>query len=375
MTNRLFTAPESAPQESSSRIEFRPGSINKNSGDNAAEVIINCIAYDLDEHISPTEAMEIFGKDFHGVDRIQNILGQYWYNQVPRINATREELEIAKKRGKRLVLMAQTLPDGTPATMEKIHEYREKVNTKSDPEKQWPALFYSPISGKLQLLGEALSGKSEPRKPKKRWYEDREWYTNQTPSFGWALVSNGILEGSGGKSLFERIEMCVEDLRAILSSMKDGRFSNYKAIIDRFDTNKERLREIFQATSKQGWDGWDATWNLLMKLPVARLILPTPVEVAYANVLGASIFETNNLSTWTPTLALSEKGGMPMAGHCENGLQFETAYGTREAPWRISHGIMSIIRLNGQIPTPANGTSARRIQTQTQTEIKALGQY
>lgn len=374
MTNKLFTAPENAPRGSSPRIEFRPAAVNQNGSD-ASQVTIDCIGFDLDEQICPTEAQEIFGKDMYGVDHIQQVLGQYWYDRIPRINATREELETAKKRGKRLVLMFDHFPDGSPATMEKIHQYRDRVNAKKVPEQQRPALCYSPISGKLPLLADVLAGKSQPRTKKERWYEDREWYTNQTPSFGWALVSNGILEGSGGKSLFERIEMCLEDLRAILSSMRDGRFSNYKAIIDEFDTHKERLREIFRAASKQSWDGWDATWDLLMRLPAVRLILPTPVEVTYANVLGASIFETDDLSTWTPTLALSEKGGMPMAGHCEAGLKFDTEYSARETPWRDTHGIMSIIRLNGQIPTPANGTSPRRIQAQTQTRIHALSQY
>lgn len=145
--------PKPGNQGSKCREEARPVSITQEGDGTAAEFTINCVVYDLDEQVSPTEAQEIFGNEVYGVDRLKRTLGQYWYDAIPKIGATREELEIAAKNGKRLVLTLDHFPDGTSVTMERIHEYREMVNAKQDPQKRYPALFYSPQSGRLPLLG------------------------------------------------------------------------------------------------------------------------------------------------------------------------------------------------------------------------------
>lgn len=360
------------PEGSQPREEARPISITQGRNATAAESTVNCVVYNLDEQVSPTEAQEILGEEsVYGVDRLKRILGQYWYDAVPKIGATREELEIAAKNGKGLVLTLDHFPDNSPVTMERIHEYREKVNAKQDPEKRYRALFYAPQSGRLPLLEDALSGKApKNRPPKERWYENCQWYTDQTPSLGWALVSDGIMAGTENRNIFERIIVLADDLERTLD-LRSGRFPEYQRIIEDFKRNKESLRTTFQALEKQSWDGWDGAWEMLMRMPICRLVLPTPVEVTYANVLGASIFETNECSTWTPTLALSPKHGLVEAGHCEAGLRFDTNYSLKWNETK-SRGAMSIIRLNGQIPTPQNGVSMQRLREETQTRIGRL---
>lgn len=178
------------------------------------------------------------------------------------------------------------------------------------------------------------------------------------------------MDGTENRNIFERILVLADDLERTLN-LGSGRFPEYQRIVEDFKRNRESLRTTFQALEKQSWDGWDAGWEMLMRMPICRLVLPTPVEVTYANVLGASIFETSRYSTWTPTLALSPKRGLVEAGHCEEGLQFDANYSLK---WNEagSRGAMSIVRLNGQIPIPQNGVSMQRLREETQAKIGRL---
>jgi hypothetical protein len=140
------------------------------------------------ESLDFQEAREIFGKDFLGIEEIEQFTGrplmpeeqrlatEKWQAKIEEQNLTKEALEQLKQEGFMVVLRVNALSkeNGTTAT--------EPV-TISNLRKKFP-LFYD-----------------------QDWYNDEQFATETLPGIDWGIVKKEVLDGSKSKNWDEQEEL------------------------------------------------------------------------------------------------------------------------------------------------------------------------
>lgn len=142
------------------------------------------------DSLETKRASEILGKDFLGVFAVRNMeaklraAGQnveFDLENIPPLEYSEKDLEIAKQNGEMLVLRAQTmLMDGREIPISMI-DFRELF--KNDPMNKLSSVFYSFRSGADD------------------WYKSEKFATKPGEiKLGWALVKKDVLTGTTSKT-------------------------------------------------------------------------------------------------------------------------------------------------------------------------------
>ena len=131
---------------------------------------------------SLAEAKEIMKeKDFIGPDALKTIFG-IEIKDVPPIPFSAVELTEAKERGEFLILRMDTLPGGKPLTMQNLDLY---------------------FAGDFKAL----------YNPTDDWKVKSEFFTKETPSVSWALVSKEFIPNSINKNYYEQTHSIATHLK------------------------------------------------------------------------------------------------------------------------------------------------------------------
>ncbi len=190
-------------------------------------------------------AEQIFGKDFLGPDAIKTAFDfTPKAKDIPDIPFSLAEIERAKELGQFLVLRINKTPDGRPLTMKKMNE----------------------LKGRKTKDGGKILYNSD-------WYKDEKFFTTDTPSLGWALVSKQVIPNITNKNYLEQTEEIVNYLETEV--FKDQPMSlECKEAIDEFNRDKEEIQPLMESN-------WKLAAKKLAQLKVNRLFRNTPSEVLY----------------------------------------------------------------------------------------------
>lgn len=205
---------------------------------------------------------------------------------VPPIPFSREELERAKTLGQLLILRVNKSSDGTDLTMNKMNELLlEKF--------------------KREGLGKVVYEGSD-------WYKTEEFFTSETPSLGWALVSKEVIPDSTSKNYLGQTEVLANYIKnQLFLGMPIP--SQWQEALDEFWAKKDLIYPLVSSTDELLWK--DAA-KQLSELKLNRLARQTPTEVLYDLLVR---FQTSserlleNRYTWTKRL--SSRGGLVGVGY------------------------------------------------------------
>lgn len=227
---------------------------------------------------SMEKAREIMGKDFLGPEEIKKALG-IEVDKVPGIPFTANEIEKAKGLGQMFILRVEKASNGEPLTIEKIGDL---------------------LSGKDKDGGEVLYEND--------WYENENFFIEETARPGWALVSKESIPGSNGEKYLEQTEIIVDYL-------KDKVFldrsvpAEYQTAIDEFESQKSSIARM----AEEG--DWKTATKILEGLSITQLTRQTPVEVLYDVIVAyQNTGERLLLEKYTWTARCDSSGGLVTAG-------------------------------------------------------------
>ncbi len=121
---------------------------------------------------------KLFERDFLGPEAVEKTFGfSPRPEEVPPIQFTHQELDDAKNNGEVLILRVPRAADRSPLTIQKMQEILQ------------PALD-------LANRGNVLLSTD--------WYENEDFFTQERPRPGWALVAKKPIEASKGKNFLEQ---------------------------------------------------------------------------------------------------------------------------------------------------------------------------
>jgi hypothetical protein len=208
------------------------------------------------------QAKEIFGAtDFLGPDEVKAaFLGQVEISEVPQIPFSPEELEKAQKLGQMLVLRVDKATDGSPLTMLKIHQI---LNDRLEADDR----------------GKVLRSKDDD------WKMKSAFYTKESATSGWALVSKEVLGYKDGEPDEDKTKVSTEknylqQTEILVNYLKNEVFAErplpeeYQSAIDEFEREKAGIVAIIKSD-------WEDAAEKLEALQINQLIRQTPVEALY----------------------------------------------------------------------------------------------
>jgi hypothetical protein len=216
------------------------------------------------------EALEILGPDSaFGPAQVEHTFGtKLEYKDIPPIPFTREELERAKELGQFLILRVDKAADGKPLTMKMMEEI---------------------LTPKF-----AKDKKVKVRQDKNTWHLAEDFYTKETPTLRWALVSKEIIPNSG--------ENYLQQTETIIGYLKKDVFKDqdipqmFKDVIAQFESQKQSIAGIIKSDRQEAAE-------LLENLDITKLTRQTPVEVLYDLMVAFDNtgirYLRDNYYTWT----------------------------------------------------------------------------
>ncbi len=242
------------------------------------------------------EAEHIMQKDFLGPEAIEKTFSfKPEIKDIPLIPFSKAELERVKELGQFLILRVDKTPDGRPLTMKKMNEL--KGGKTSDGGK---ILYRNDNTGKI---------KSDT------WHKDEAFFTAETPSLGWALVSKEVIPNSTDKNYLEQTEIIANYLKTKVC--KDQVMSEeYKGAINEFKQAKEGIKELMSSD-------WQAAAKKLALLKINQLFRQTSSEVLYDMLLRKEKIGEYLLSHhWTWTKSRASGGDLVLVGAFDLGGVF-----------------------------------------------------
>lgn len=215
-------------------------------------------------------AVELLGSDnVLGPEAVKKAFGIELRGEAPPIPFSKAELERAAELGQMLVLRVP-MADGTPLTMEKM----EQILADQFEKDEKGSVFYDTD-----------------------WYKEEEFFTEETPGFGWALVSREIIPNSDSKNYHEQTARLAEHVK--LSIFDDALPPEWREAIDEFYEQKDKLEKLVA-------EDWQEAAKQLSALKLNKMARHTPVEAIYDLMLrfqndGQRLLE--NMYTWTNRLS------------------------------------------------------------------------
>lgn len=199
---------------------------------------------DSSERTELINAMAILGKENVVIPSV--IDGRYVTEHIPTIPFSRAELEKAKELGQFLIYRVDKDPEGGPLTMKALQEI---VQAKFSRE------------GKGKVLYDT------------DWYKDEEFFTKETPTAGWALVSKEVIPGSTSKNYLQQIDVIENYVRN--NVFRGGVVPlAYQEAFAEYADKKDHIGRLL------GSD-WKAAANELAELRVNKIFRQSPVEAIY----------------------------------------------------------------------------------------------
>jgi hypothetical protein len=222
----------------------------------------------IDQQIEKIQ--EIMGeKEVMGPDQIKKAFGiEIAESEIPDIPFSEAELERAKELGQFLVLRVNKAQDGQALNMLKMHEILTEDFSKKG-------------------AGKVLFDTAD-------WKEKEPFYTNETPSIGWALTSKEVIPDSTSKNYLEQTEEIAQYLEAEVFNSTEMS-TEYKEAIEELKDKKEELNKLIETGDEPE----------LSKLKLNKLTRQSPVEALYDILI---YFQNNNerllekKCTWTHTV-------------------------------------------------------------------------
>lgn len=235
-------------------------------------------------------AIEQLGKEnVLGPREVEHTFGVH-LSEVPRIPFSVEDMEVAKKLGQMLVLRVDKTADGKPMSLEAMNALVVD---------KWHN------AGKSGLLW-TLDG----------WREElsHEYYANESPRFGWALVSKSVLPESVNKNYVEQTVAIIDILTREVFRDREIPEQYIKAIAE-FESKKELFVRLMEDRPMEGrlvsGDLREAA-RQLSALAITQLTRRTAPETIYDLALyydnnGKRLFEgeieeVDKMRTWSSSL-------------------------------------------------------------------------
>ena len=233
------------------------------------------------------KAKEIFGQDFIGPDEVKAaFLDLVEISEVPEIPFSRDELEKAQKLGQMLILRTDRAKDGSPLTMEKVHQM---------------------LDGKIKDEAKVLDERD--------WYKGEEFYTGEKPEATWALVSKEVVPGSTSKNYLEQTQILVDYIK---NEVFRGKVIpvEYEEALEEFESEKAGIAAIVKSGTESEWK--EAS-RRLEELDINRMTRQSPAEalydlIAYYQRTGERLLKDK----WTWTKRRDSDGGLVCVGRFDS---------------------------------------------------------
>ncbi len=215
------------------------------------------------------EAREVLGQEnVFGPSAVENTFGtKLETKDIPPIPFSKAELERAKEQNQFLVLRIDKAPDGQPLTMKKMNEIMTPKFKKNNKGK----VFFDTDR-----------------------YKNEPFYTEETSTIRWSLVSKEVLPDSTDKNYVKQTEVIVAHLRNNI--YKDQEVPEpYKSAITEFESKKADL------TARISTD-WAKVAEELESLQITILTRQTPAEAIYDTLIRFNTINTRHLPNhyaWT----------------------------------------------------------------------------
>ncbi len=196
-------------------------------------------------------AKGILKEDCLGPEEVKQALGiEIDPNGVPPIPFSKEELERAKGLNQFLILRIDKDNEGKPLTMQRINELAQPR-------------FDAENKGKLLY--------------KVDWYASEPFYTQETSSLSWALVSKEIIPDSTNKNYLDQTELLIEYLKTQVFQNKPLP-TEYQEAIKEFEKQKPSIAKIIGSSKEPEWK---KAAQKLESLKITQLLRRSPVETIY----------------------------------------------------------------------------------------------
>ncbi len=198
-------------------------------------------------HISVEKAAEIMKENFLGPEAIKQSFG-FAPETIPPIPFKEKELLRAKELNQILILQVERDESNQPLTMKSMNE---KVGGKAAD-------------------GNKLLWKID-------WYKDEPFFTNESVSSGWKLVSKEIIPETKNKNYLEQTEI-------LISHLKTEVFENnplpqeYEDAISEFETEKVGIAAIIDSD-------WKKAGEMLAGLKITDLLRESASDLLYRLIL------------------------------------------------------------------------------------------
>lgn len=211
-------------------------------------------------------AEAIMGEDFLGPDAVRETFG-IDVEVVPAIPFSENNLERAKELGQMLVLRVDRAADNAPLTMQKMEAL---------------------VSAALQQAGKGKALYDTDG------YKNEDFFTTETPTVGWALVSKDVIPGSTGINYHQQTEVLADYLR---NHVFRGETipAEYEAALAEWDTKKDEIAALVGTNVKEAARRFEA-------LLITRLTRQSPADFLYDNLMRLQVRNERLLEgkyTWT----------------------------------------------------------------------------
>ena len=221
--------------------------------------------------VSYQEAKDILGEDFLGPEATEKTWG--FQSEAIPIPFTREELIRAKELNQFLTLRVDRLKDASGSYVSFTMQNADRI---AGPN------FQTAKKGKILLsVGD-------------QWKLDSNFFTTETPSVQWSLVSRDVIPNSTNKNHLQQTEALIDYLK---NQVFQGQPipPEYQEAIDAFEAQKPTILALMKTD-------WKTAALALENLIINQMTRQTPVEAlqdttVYFDNTGKRLLETNY--TWT----------------------------------------------------------------------------
>jgi hypothetical protein len=228
---------------------------------------------------------KLFEQDFLGPEIVEKTFGlSLSPGEIPPIQFTHQELDEAHRNDEILILRVPRTPDRSPLTMQKMQEILQ------------PA-FDATGNGKVLFPLD--------------WYKNEDFFTQDRPRLGWALVAKKPVDTSKSKNFLEQSEILADYLKAV-AYRNTNVPSNFAEAISELGRERQAIAGILGSDQK----GASAK---LVDLKINQLTRQTATETMYDLMM---YFQNNgerllpNIYTWTNTR--TSDGSLVMVGRFDS---------------------------------------------------------
>ena len=219
------------------------------------------------------KALEIMGHEqFIGPEDIQNTFG-FMPDTVPEIPFSIDELKRAKTLGQQLILYVDTKADGTPFTVEDMHD-----------------ILCGKTSDRKDLLDSAMHTK------------DDSVLAIQTPRLGWRLTDPEIIDNSTRKNYLKQTELLIDYLKNVQYKGVDMP-QTYQEAIGEFNSQKDKIDALMDSD-------WQEAARMLSTLSINQLLRERSSETVYRLFIIEKKLGVRNLGSdfsWSNSLSSDGK--------------------------------------------------------------------